>query len=79
MSTKIFVGGLNWDTTDEGFRKFFASYGEIEEASVMRERATGTSRGFGFVVRALAVSDMPALLCLLQCRPRRLAVMSEES
>jgi len=46
---KIFVGGLNWDTSDENFKNFFAAFGEIEEAMVMRDRASNTSRGFGFV------------------------------
>lgn len=46
---KIFVGGLSWDTTDEGFREFFSQFGDIEDSMVMRDRVTGTSRGFGFV------------------------------
>lgn len=47
--SKIFVGGLSWETTDEVFREFFSKYGEIEEAIIMRDKATGNSRGFGFV------------------------------
>ena len=46
---KIFVGGLSWDTTDDGFRHYFSQFGEIQDAIVMRDRHTGTSRGFGFV------------------------------
>jgi len=46
---KLFIGGLSWDTTDEGFRRFFERFGEIEEAMVMRDKHSGTSRGFGFV------------------------------
>ncbi|MCK4504942.1 MAG: RNA-binding protein [Candidatus Aegiribacteria sp.] len=49
MSRKLFVGGLPWATTDEGLRKAFEEFGEIEEANVVRERDTGRSRGFGFV------------------------------
>jgi cold-inducible RNA-binding protein len=49
MAKKLFVGGLSWDTTDEGLQKAFASYGEISEAKVITDRATGRSRGFGFV------------------------------
>lgn len=49
MPGKIFVGGLNWETTDEVFKEFFATFGEIEEAVIMRDKATGNSRGFGFV------------------------------
>lgn len=49
MSSKLFVGGLSWDTTDESLRSAFESYGDIEEAVVVNDRETGRSRGFGFV------------------------------
>ncbi len=49
MAKKLFVGGLSWDTTDDGLRQAFASYGEITEAKVITDRDTGRSRGFGFV------------------------------
>jgi RNA recognition motif-containing protein len=47
--TKIFVGGLSWDTTSEGLRAAFARFGPILEATVITDRETGRSRGFGFV------------------------------
>ena len=47
--TKIFVGGLPYHTTDETLRKFFEKFGEIDEAVVIADRATGKSRGYGFV------------------------------
>ncbi len=49
MGNKLFVGGLSWDTTDEGLRQAFAQFGEITEAKVITDRDTGRSRGFGFV------------------------------
>ena len=52
MAKKLFVGGLSWDTTDDGLRQAFASYGEITEAKVITDRNTGRSRGFGFVTFA---------------------------
>ena len=52
MAKKLFVGGLSWDTADDGLRQAFASYGEITEAKVITDRATGRSRGFGFVTFA---------------------------
>jgi cold-inducible RNA-binding protein len=52
MAKKLFVGGLSWDTTDEGLRQAFASCGEITEAKVITDRDTGRSRGFGFVTFA---------------------------
>jgi len=50
MNRKLFVGGLPWSTTDETLRKSFEGYGAIEEANVVRERDSGRSRGFGFVI-----------------------------
>ena len=52
MAKKLFVGGLSWDTTDDGLRQAFASHGEITEAKVITDRNTGRSRGFGFVTFA---------------------------
>lgn len=50
--TKIFVGGLPYHTTDKSLRKFFESFGEIEEAVVITDRQTGKSRGYGFVSKS---------------------------
>jgi RNA recognition motif-containing protein len=52
MAKKLFIGGLSWDTTDDGLRQAFASYVEITEAKVITDRDTGRSRGFGFVTFA---------------------------
>ncbi|MCB9674490.1 MAG: RNA-binding protein [Alphaproteobacteria bacterium] len=49
MSKKLFVGGLSWNTDDNGLRAAFEEYGEVSEAKVITERDTGRSRGFGFV------------------------------
>ena len=47
---KVFVGGVSWETTEDTLRKHFSSYGSISDAVIMRDRATGRARGFGFVV-----------------------------
>ncbi len=47
--TKLFVGGLPYHTTDETLRAFFSQFGDIEEAVVIHDRATGKSKGYGFV------------------------------
>uniref|UniRef100_A0A0E0AC03 RRM domain-containing protein n=1 Tax=Oryza glumipatula TaxID=40148 RepID=A0A0E0AC03_9ORYZ len=47
--TKVFVGGLAWETRSEGLRAHFEAYGEILEAVVITDRATGRSKGYGFV------------------------------
>ena len=49
MGRKLFVGGLSFNTTDDGLREGFARFGEISEAKVIMDRDTGRSRGFGFV------------------------------
>ncbi|KAH7357923.1 heterogeneous nuclear ribonucleoprotein HRP1 [Plectosphaerella cucumerina] len=46
---KMFIGGLNWETTDESLRAYFSQFGEVLECTVMRDNNTGRSRGFGFL------------------------------
>ncbi|KAJ5297401.1 hypothetical protein N7508_007650 [Penicillium antarcticum] len=46
---KMFIGGLNWETTDQSLRDYFSEFGEVQECTVMRDSATGRSRGFGFL------------------------------
>ncbi|ODA80377.1 hypothetical protein RJ55_03335 [Drechmeria coniospora] len=46
---KMFIGGLNWETTDESLRDYFSQFGEVVECTVMRDSSTGRSRGFGFL------------------------------
>ncbi|KAJ9650745.1 hypothetical protein H2198_009951 [Neophaeococcomyces mojaviensis] len=48
-STKLFIGGLAWHTSDETLREGFQQYGQLEEAVVVKDRDTNRSRGFGFV------------------------------
>lgn len=49
MSKKVFVGGLSWNTNDDGLRRAFEAFGEVYDAKVISDRDTGRSRGFGFV------------------------------
>ncbi|KAJ4828394.1 hypothetical protein Tsubulata_031605 [Turnera subulata] len=49
---KLFIGGISWDTDEERLKDYFGKYGEVVEAVIMRDRATGRARGFGFVVFA---------------------------
>lgn len=48
-SCKMFIGGLNWETTEDGLRDYFSKYGTVEELKIMKDPATGRSRGFGFL------------------------------
>ncbi len=47
--TKLFVGGLSWDTEGEQLKAAFSRFGPLREATVVADRDTGRSRGFGFV------------------------------
>lgn len=61
MAKKLFVGGLSWNTTEEGLRKAFERYGEVTEAKTIVDRETGRSRGFGFVTFADAAAANEAM------------------
>jgi RNA recognition motif-containing protein len=46
---KIYVGNLPWSCTDADLRDLFSPFGSVQSASVITDRETGRSRGFGFV------------------------------
>ena len=46
---KIYVGSLPWSTDDAELRNMFSAFGSVQSASVINDRETGRSRGFGFV------------------------------
>ncbi|KAB1259094.1 DAZ-associated protein 1 [Camelus dromedarius] len=46
---KLFVGGLDWSTTQETLRSYFSQYGEVVDCVIMKDKTTNQSRGFGFV------------------------------
>ena len=49
MSMKLYVGNLSFNTSNTDLEELFASIGTVESASVVEDRETGRSRGFGFV------------------------------
>src|SRR5881392_3357625 len=49
MSTKLFVGNLSFDTTENDLQDAFAAHGTVVEANLMMDRMTGKPRGFGFI------------------------------
>jgi len=78
----IYVGNLSFDTTDAELRAAFEAHGEVATASVVMDRETGRSRGFGFVempsdeqanaaIQALDGTDLQGRsLKVNQARPR---------
>ena len=49
MAKKVFVGNLPFQTTDNDLTDLFSQYGEVESVSIITDRDTGRSKGFGFV------------------------------
>ncbi len=49
MPTKLYVGGLAYQTTEETLRKHFEPFGEVVSVAIITDRDTGKSKGFGFV------------------------------
>jgi RNA recognition motif-containing protein len=49
MSMKLYVGNLSFQTSSQELEELFASIGTVESATVVEDRETGRSRGFGFV------------------------------
>jgi cold-inducible RNA-binding protein len=49
MNTKIFIGNLSFDTTENDLQDAFAAHGTVTEANLMMDRATGRPRGFAFI------------------------------
>ena len=52
MSMKLYVGNLSFQTSSHDLEELFAGIGAVESASVVEDRETGRSRGFGFVEMA---------------------------
>src|SRR5438477_1863324 len=61
MATKLYVGNLSFQTTSEDLKEHFAQAGTVESASVVEDRMTGRSRGFGFVEMATAEEAAAAI------------------
>ncbi len=49
MAKKLYVGGLAWATTDEALKDAFSAAGKVESATVIMDKMSGRSKGFGFV------------------------------
>lgn len=52
MEKKLYVGGLSYNTTDTGLKDAFSQAGEVVSATVITDKMSGRSRGFGFVEMA---------------------------
>jgi cold-inducible RNA-binding protein len=52
MNSKLFVGNLSFEVTENDLQDLFAAYGPVTDVNLMMDRATGRSRGFAFVTMA---------------------------
>jgi len=62
MSMKLYVGNLAFQTSSEDLQDLFGQAGTVESASVVTDRDTGRSRGFGFVEMSSREEGEPAVV-----------------
>jgi len=48
-TSRLYVGNLSYDASDESLKEFFSQCGEVKSASIIVDKMTGRSKGFGFV------------------------------
>ena len=60
----IFVGNLNFNTSEDDLRQLFEAYGQVDRVSIMTDRETGRSRGFGFVEMSSSEDGEKAIAAL---------------
>ncbi len=61
MASKLYIGGLAYSTTSDGLREFFTQCGNVLSATVITDRFSGQSRGFGFVEMATSEEAQAAI------------------
>ena len=61
MASKLYVGGLSYSTTSDSLREYFTQCGTVESATVVTDRFSGQSRGFGFVEMSTAAEAQEAI------------------
>lgn len=49
MSKKLYVGNIDWNTTEEELKSKFSEFGVVEEVAIIKDKISGRPRGFGFV------------------------------
>lgn len=64
MSTKLYVGGLSYSTTEGQLEEIFSAHGTVESARIITDKFTGQSRGFGFVEMSSGAEAQKAIEAL---------------
>jgi RNA recognition motif-containing protein len=61
MATKLYVGGLAYETTEKELEELFAAHGTVESVAIIMDRDTNRSKGFGFVEMSSAEEAQKAI------------------
>jgi RNA recognition motif-containing protein len=61
MAKKIYVGNMNYDTTEDELRAAFAEYGDVTSVNIITDRYTGRAKGFAFVEMSSAEEAAQAI------------------
>ena len=61
MEAKLYVGNLSYSTSDDELRTLFAQAGTVVSVAVIKDRDTGTSKGFGFIEMTSQVDAQKAI------------------
>ena len=64
MNNKLYVGNLSFDLTENDLNDAFAAHGTVTEATLMMDRTSGRSRGFGFVTMSTPEEAQKAIAAL---------------
>jgi cold-inducible RNA-binding protein len=64
MATKLFIGKLSYDTTEDSLNALFATYGTVTSVAVIKDRDSNRSKGFGFVEMETAEAAQAAINAL---------------
>ncbi|MDE3067625.1 MAG: RNA-binding protein [Verrucomicrobiota bacterium] len=64
MSTKLFVGNLSFNTTENELHEAFSAHGTVVEANLMMDRMSGRSRGFAFVTMSTPEEAQKAIAAM---------------
>jgi RNA recognition motif-containing protein len=64
MSSKLFVGNLSFNTTENDLQDAFAAHGTVTETNLMMDRVSGRPRGFGFVTMSSPEEAQKAIAAL---------------
>src|ERR1700683_1141284 len=64
MNTKLYVGNLSFDTTENDLQDLFAAHGPVSEVNLITDRMSGRSRGFAFVTMGSPEGAQAAIAAL---------------